>query len=141
MRSVANHGIRVLPYRFHSKHDIKENDNRWFSSGRWASAYYDGSPAVAQKMEVGLGIWRGEGGGGGLGVSGFGCGFSMRRSFSSSGVVWGESGPFIFRSFSHTCSLVYHDIEDHRKQEQTRLIERFAIAHGEVAEFRVEGVM
>lgn len=53
MRSVANHGIRVLPYRFHSKHDIKEKDDRWFSSGRWASAYYDASPAVAKKMEVG----------------------------------------------------------------------------------------
>lgn len=69
MRSVANHGIRVLPYRFHSKHDIKENDNRWFSSGRWASAYYDASPAVARKMEVGFGIC-GEGRGGG--VSGLG---------------------------------------------------------------------
>lgn len=53
MRSVANHGVRVLPYRFHSKHDIKEKDERWFSSGRWASAYYDASPAVAKKMEVG----------------------------------------------------------------------------------------
>lgn len=53
VRSVANHGIRVLPYRFHSKHDIKEKDDRWFCSGRWASAYYDASPAVAKKMEVG----------------------------------------------------------------------------------------
>lgn len=53
VRSVANHGIRVLPYRFHSRHDIQENDNRWFSSGRWVSAYYDASPAVAKKMEVG----------------------------------------------------------------------------------------
>ncbi|CAN0560350.1 unnamed protein product, partial [Ectocarpus sp. 12 AP-2014] len=51
VRSVANHGVRVLPYRFHSKHDIKEKDDRWFSSGRWASAYYDASPAVAKKME------------------------------------------------------------------------------------------
>ncbi|CAM9224712.1 unnamed protein product, partial [Pylaiella littoralis] len=51
VRSVVNHGIRVLPYRFHSRHDIKENDNRWFTSGRWASAYYDASPAVAKKME------------------------------------------------------------------------------------------
>lgn len=53
VRSVANHGIRVLPYRFHSKHDIKEDDKRWFCSGRWVSAYYDANPAVAQRMEVG----------------------------------------------------------------------------------------
>ena len=52
VRSIANHGIRVLPYRFHSMHDIKENDVRWFSSGRWISAYYDASPAVAEKMEA-----------------------------------------------------------------------------------------
>lgn len=52
VRSIANHGIRVLPYRFHSRHDIKENDVRWFSSGRWISAYYDASPAVAEIMEV-----------------------------------------------------------------------------------------
>ncbi|CAM9384019.1 unnamed protein product [Laminaria digitata] len=32
-------------------HDIKENDVRWFSSGRWISAYYDASPAVAERME------------------------------------------------------------------------------------------
>lgn len=43
----------MLPYRFHSRHDIKEKDDRWFSSGRWASAYYDASPAVAERMEVG----------------------------------------------------------------------------------------
>lgn len=67
MRSVANHGIRVLPYRFHSKHDIKEKDDRWFSSGRWASAYYDASPAVAKKMEVGGRV-------GGCGDMGFGVG-------------------------------------------------------------------
>ena len=54
VRSVANHGIRVLPYRFHSRHDIKENDDRWFASGRWASAYYDASPAVAEKMEASI---------------------------------------------------------------------------------------
>lgn len=54
VRSIANHGVRVLPYRFHSRHDLKEDDKRWFSSGRWASAYYDASPGVAERMEVGF---------------------------------------------------------------------------------------
>lgn len=70
MRSVVNHGIRVLPYRFHSRHDIKEKDNRWFSSGRWASAYYDASPAVAKKMEV---RWPGRGTGDGGGEREWKC--------------------------------------------------------------------
>lgn len=53
VRSVANHGIRVLPYRFHSRHDVREGDQRWFGSARWASTYYDASPDVAEQMEVG----------------------------------------------------------------------------------------
>lgn len=52
VRSVANHGIRVLPYRFHSKHDLGEETSRWFCSARWASAYFDAKPAVAERMEV-----------------------------------------------------------------------------------------
>lgn len=52
VRAVVNHGIRILPYRFHSKHSVSESENRWFSSGRWISAYYDAHPAVVKEVEV-----------------------------------------------------------------------------------------
>lgn len=61
VRAVTNHGIRVLPYRFHSKHNVSDHESRWFTSGRWVSAYYDVNPSVAKRMEVGV-RW----GGGGL---------------------------------------------------------------------------
>lgn len=52
VRAVTNHGIRVLPYRFHSKHNVSETESRWFTSGRWVSAYFDCHPTIAKKMEV-----------------------------------------------------------------------------------------
>ncbi|CAM9533199.1 unnamed protein product, partial [Discosporangium mesarthrocarpum] len=50
VRSVHNHGIRPCPYRFHSKHAVGD-ESRWFSSGRWVSAYYDANPEIMDRME------------------------------------------------------------------------------------------
>lgn len=51
VRAVTNHGVRVLPYRFHSKYIVSETESRWFSSGRWVSAYFDVHPDVAKRCE------------------------------------------------------------------------------------------
>ncbi|CAM9188726.1 unnamed protein product, partial [Choristocarpus tenellus] len=55
VRSVHNHGVKPLPYQFHSKHAVGD-ESRWFSSGRWVSTYFDANPATMQKVEKA--VWK-----------------------------------------------------------------------------------
>ena len=50
VRSVQNHGIRNLPYRFKSKYPDKEG-NRYYKKGRFFSVFYDASPKTQKEVE------------------------------------------------------------------------------------------
>ncbi|CAM9775109.1 unnamed protein product [Chrysoparadoxa australica] len=61
VRCVEHHGLRSLPYRFQSKHQV-ENEERYYKEGRWVSAYFDCAPkglsAIHEVLRVEEGILR-----------------------------------------------------------------------------------
>eukprot|EP00559_Dactyliosolen_fragilissimus_P000652 CAMPEP_0184864830 /NCGR_PEP_ID=MMETSP0580-20130426/16114_1 /TAXON_ID=1118495 /ORGANISM="Dactyliosolen fragilissimus" /LENGTH=145 /DNA_ID=CAMNT_0027363751 /DNA_START=115 /DNA_END=552 /DNA_ORIENTATION=- len=50
VRSIQNHGIRPLPYRFKAKYPDKEG-NRYYKKGRFVSVFYDASPNVLKDVD------------------------------------------------------------------------------------------
>uniref|UniRef100_A0A7S2S5L1 Ribosomal protein S6 n=1 Tax=Eucampia antarctica TaxID=49252 RepID=A0A7S2S5L1_9STRA len=50
VRSVQNHGIRDLPYRFKAKYPDGEG-NRYYKKGRFFSIFYDASPKTQKEVE------------------------------------------------------------------------------------------
>jgi ribosomal protein S6 len=50
VRSIHNHGIRLLPHRFKAKFPDKQG-NRYFFQGRFISVYYDANPSTMRLVE------------------------------------------------------------------------------------------
>mmetsp|Transcript_25466 Transcript_25466/g.39092 ORF Transcript_25466/g.39092 Transcript_25466/m.39092 type:complete len:144 (+) Transcript_25466:1-432(+) len=50
VRSIQNHGIRVLPHRFKARYPDMEG-NRYYEKGRYFSIYYDANPRVLKQVE------------------------------------------------------------------------------------------
>jgi ribosomal protein S6 len=50
VRSVENHGIRQLPYRFKARHANKDGE-RYYEQGRFISIRFDASPQIMLGVE------------------------------------------------------------------------------------------
>ena len=50
IRSIENHGIRPLPYRFKAKH-MDALGNRYFTEGRFVSLFFDAQYKSVSEME------------------------------------------------------------------------------------------
>ena len=51
VRSIQNHGIRSLPYRFKAAYPDKEG-NRYYKKGRFLSVFYDANPKTQKQVEA-----------------------------------------------------------------------------------------
>jgi len=51
VRSIQNHGIRQLPYKFKAKYPDKEG-NRYYKKGRFVSVFYDANPTTQKQVEA-----------------------------------------------------------------------------------------
>jgi len=51
VRSIQNHGVRQLPYKFKAKYPDKEG-NRYYKKGRFVSVFYDASPTTQKQVEA-----------------------------------------------------------------------------------------
>jgi ribosomal protein S6 len=51
VRSIQNHGIRTLPYRFKAKYPDKMG-NRYYKKGRFLSVFYDSNPTTQKQVEA-----------------------------------------------------------------------------------------
>ncbi len=50
VRSVENHGIRQLPFRFKARHANKDGE-RYYEQGRYISLRFDASPQIMSGVE------------------------------------------------------------------------------------------